>query len=170
MSYNIHPILVHFPIAFLFLYSLLKIFPVKKWIPNISWRPTERILLLFGVIGLFLASSSGEIAKELTSPHETIVERHELFASITTTIYIILFIIEFLPMVNNFLNGKDFLPRAIKNSLKYMLSITKNMLLSIILSFLGILSLLITGLLGGVMVYGISADPLAPFILSLLGI
>ena len=58
MTYNIHPLFVHFPIAFLFIYSLIKIVPVKKWLPKVSWKDIERVLLVVGVLGAFAALSS----------------------------------------------------------------------------------------------------------------
>jgi hypothetical protein len=42
--------------------------------------------------------------------------------------------------------------------------------LSKVLAFLGLVSITITGMLGGVMVYGVTADPLAPMVLKLLGL
>ena len=65
MTYNIHPIFVHFPIALLFIYSIIKIIPFKKWFPKVTWDYLGFILLIIGVLGAFVASSTGEIADEL---------------------------------------------------------------------------------------------------------
>jgi hypothetical protein len=46
MNYNIHPLLVHFPVAFLAIYSLIKIIPVSKWFPHISWKHIEITLFI----------------------------------------------------------------------------------------------------------------------------
>ncbi|MEK7113270.1 MAG: hypothetical protein AAB873_00415, partial [Patescibacteria group bacterium] len=48
--------------------------------------------------------------------------------------------------------------------------VLNNRFVSVLLALLGLLSIFTTGLLGGVMVYGISADPLALSVLDLLGL
>jgi hypothetical protein len=45
-----------------------------------------------------------------------------------------------------------------------------NRTLTLILAIVGVVAISLTGLLGGVMIYGTSADPLAPFILKILGL
>ena len=79
MQYNIHPIIVHFPIAMLFLYSIIKVLPFKKWFPNVSWKHIEIVLLLVGVVSAFTASSTGEIAEELVRPNEDVLGAHQFF-------------------------------------------------------------------------------------------
>jgi hypothetical protein len=44
----------------------------------------------------------------------------------------------------------------------------KNLVITLVI--LGFIALFLTGVLGGVLVYGTTADPLAPFILKLLNI
>lgn len=170
MTYNLHPIIIHFPIALLFFYSLIKIFPVKSWFPKISLITTERFLLLIGTIGIFFAKSSGEATKHLTNPERNLVQMHELFANALTVFYVVLVVIEFLPFLNNFLKKKKIIPQKILLILKTVSSKIKNKYLVFILSLLGIITLFITGLLGGVITYGPTADPLAPFVLKLLGL
>ena len=94
MSYNLHPLFVHFPIALLFLYSFIKIIPLKKW-----WPQGE-------IISLVIPSK-----KNLTHP-----------------------------------------------------------ILSGFLALVGLVAIVVTGLLGGVMVYGPTADPAAGIVLRLLGL
>ena len=77
MTYNIHPLFVHFPIALLFVYSIIKILPLQKWLPNVAWKHIERVLLLVGVLGAFAALSTGEIAEHLTRPNHDLVETHQ---------------------------------------------------------------------------------------------
>ena len=170
MSYNLHPILVHFPIALLFLYSLIKICPVNTWFPKLIWKPIEKFLLLAGTVGVFLAKSSGEIAKHLTQPSKGIVEMHEVFANITTWLYVALVVIEFLPVVIKFLRKKiKGLEKIFEILYKISILIDKKWVI-VLLSILGLIALFLTGLLGGVMVYGLEADPLAPFVLSIFGL
>ncbi|MCR4311379.1 MAG: hypothetical protein NUV54_02320 [Candidatus Taylorbacteria bacterium] len=52
MTYNLHPIVVRFPIALLVLYSIIKVLPLFKWFPSVSWKHIELALPVFGVLGI----------------------------------------------------------------------------------------------------------------------
>lgn len=168
--YNLHPIFVHFPIALLFVYSIIKFLPFKKWFPNVAWRDIERLLLLVGIGGAYLALSTGEQAADLTRPNESLVESHEFFANFTTRMYLLVLVGEISSFLNNknynFITKINFLPKI----LIWIEKILTNQNLVKVLVFLGFISLFLTGVLGGVMVYGTTADPLAPFILKILNI
>ncbi len=170
MTYNIHPIFVHFPIALLFVYSLIKIIPFKKWFPGVSWRHAERILLFFGTLGAFAALYTGEIAEHLFKPARNLVEAHSTFAAISSWIYGVLLFGEILSIFNASslfikINSPEF-----KKILIWKEKILTNEVFSRILAFLGLIAISVTGLLGGVMVYGLSADPVAGMVLKILGI
>ena len=87
MTYNIHPILVHFPIALLFLYSIIKILPLKKWFPKVSWKHIELVLLVSGFVGALLANATGEVAENLVRPDHKLVETHAFMALTATWMY-----------------------------------------------------------------------------------
>lgn len=169
MTYNIHPIIVHFPIALLFLYSIIKILPLVKWFPQVAWRQTERILLVFGVLGAFIANTTGEVAEHLARPNHDLVEMHALFASASTWIYGLLLSGELLSILIPFMSTKISLPKTM-NYLGLIEKILTQKLLSKVLAFFGLIAISITGMLGGVMVYGLSADPLAKIVLKILGL
>ncbi len=170
MIYNIHPILVHFPIAFLSLYSAIVLLPIQKWFPKIKLKTTQDILLLVGTLGIFLAKASGEIAVEITKLEHSLVEMHELFANATTWFYMILVIIFLLPYVIYFLQKKNLkFPKFIQLLKKLSTFLNKKNFIKVS-ALLGVVSLFITGLLGGVIVYGVDADPIASFVLKLLGL
>jgi uncharacterized membrane protein len=100
MSYDFHPILVHFPIALLLLYSGLRLVAWPKKFPPVDWRFPRISILILGLLGAWAASASGEIASELNNHNETILEAHELFAGLSTNIYTILIILEILALLN----------------------------------------------------------------------
>jgi uncharacterized membrane protein len=147
MTYNIHPIIVHFPIALLFAYSILRILPLNKWFPHITWDPIRQTFLALGVLGAIAALITGNLAEGLIKPDPAVVEAHSTFAFATFLIYAATAAGE----VASYFNKK--FP-----------------IILVILSIVGLITLMTTGLLGGVMVYGTSADPLAPIVLKLLGI
>ncbi|MCX6747864.1 MAG: hypothetical protein NTW98_02895 [Candidatus Nomurabacteria bacterium] len=100
MIYNIHPLFVHFPIALLLVYSLIKILPLAKYFPNVAWKHIERALLVFGVLGAFASMTTGETAEHLTNPNEKLVETHAFFASFSTWVYGLLLAGEILSYLN----------------------------------------------------------------------
>ncbi len=168
--YNIHPIFVHFPIAFLLLYSLLVVLPLSKWIPSVSWRPIERLILVVGVLGAMIASQTGEVAEHLVRPDRSLVEMHALFAGLSTWLYGILLAGEAVHFIHTryaFIFEKIRIGMVI---IRFCEKVLMNRMIVVLCAILGAIAILVTGLLGGVMVYGMTADPLAPIILSLLGI
>ncbi len=164
MQYNIHPILVHFPIALLFIYSVIKIIPFKKIMPAVNWKDAEKVLLFFGVISAFVARATGELAEELTGPNHQLVENHEFFAGLTIFIYSVLLA----GVLAGYLATRKYMP--MKGLFLWIEKTFADSWFTKLLALAGLTTLMITGLLGGVMVYGLTADPLAPYVLNLLGI
>lgn len=160
MTYNFHPIFVHFPVALLFLYSIIKIFPLQKWFPKVSWKHIEILLLVLGTLGAFAAIYTGGIARHFVSPaSRQLVQVHSLFAEISTWLYCVILLGEVL----SFFNSSNSL-------LLFIQQILTSPLVSKTFALFGLIAISITGLLGGVIVYGVSADPIAPLVLRLLGI
>jgi uncharacterized membrane protein len=169
MEYNIHPLVVHFPIALLLTYSVIKILPVRKWFPSVAWKDIERVLLVFGVLGAFASLSTGELAEELTNQNEKLVETHAFFAVFSTWTYGALLIGEAAQIFNArkyVLKGFEFVTTITTYIEKYICMRE----IQVTLALLGLLAITVTGMLGGIMVYGTSADPLAPYLLTLLNI
>ncbi|MBX4211355.1 MAG: hypothetical protein KW806_00970 [Candidatus Yanofskybacteria bacterium] len=168
MSYNIHPIFVHFPIAFLFVYSIVKILPLQKWLPRISWKQIERTLLVIGTLGALVANQTGEIAEHLLEVDHQIVEMHSFFASLTIFLFGILLIGEIIQVLNKDYISQWKLDRRIKSFSIIIEKLICNKLISILLILMGLITLTLTGLLGGILVYGTTADPFAEIVLRLL--
>ena len=169
MTYNIHPLFVHFPIALLIVYSAIAIIPLRKWIPQFAWRQIGQVVLLIGVLGAMLASTTGEIAEELVRPDHALVEMHALFANASTWIYGILLAGEVLFYLNPALQKKGILS-FLYPLLTWVEKVITQRGITVLLAILGLVAISVTGLLGGVMVYGVSADPVAPFVMRLLGL
>lgn len=169
MNYNIHPIFVHFPIALLCVYSLIKILPLKRWVPSIAWKDVERIFLLLGVLGAFLGLATGETAEQLTRPNHQLVEMHSTFASLSTWLYGLLLAGEILDIGIPWISTKVQFPKffALLTPIK---NILMNPFVAITMAIVGLIAISITGMLGGIITYGVAADPIAPLLVKVLGI
>lgn len=169
MTYNIHPLFVHFPIALLFLYSVITVLPLRRWMPAVAWRDVGLILLLTGVLGAFAALNTGELAEHLVRPNRQLVETHSLFANIATFLYALLLVGELAAFLN-----KTFFMKARFEGARNLSAVAERVLcgpvVSRILAVLGLAAISVTGLLGGVMVYGTTTDPFAAILLKFLGI
>lgn len=168
MTYDLHPIFVHFPIAFFLLYSLLRLVPWSKKLPTVEWQIPRMVILACGLLGAWLANVTGEVARDLNQPNHQLVEMHETFAAFSVNIYVILLIAELIVFIKPEWLEINYL-KNIKPLFIFLKKITGKWLFYL-LSIIGALAIAMTGLLGGVMVYGVKADPLAAPILKLLGL
>lgn len=169
MTYNLHPIFVHFPIAFFLLYSLFRLFPWHKRLPAVNWSIPRVVLLVVGLLGAWLANVTGEIASDLVRPDHALVEMHEGFAGASVNLYFVLLILEVIILLPQQWLEKLLNQRSLAAFLKAQRLLSSPWLFRL-LALVGAVLIAITGLLGGVMVYGTAADPLAAPMLKLLGL
>jgi uncharacterized membrane protein len=173
MVYNIHPIFVHFPIAMLFVYSVIHILPFNKWFPKFAWKHIEFVLLVVGVLGAFAALATGETAEHMVRPDHTLVEYHSTFASIATWLYGILLVGEIAYYWNRVAATVGESIRLVQYINKLSTFIEKYLQkgwISKTLALCALIAIVVTGILGGVITYGVTADPFAVYLLQILGI
>ena len=169
---NIHPLLVHFPIAFLVLYSLLEIVSIKRFKYSLWLSNTKALLVITGFIGgLFAALSGGFIEDKFSSIHQ-IVEMHSFWAGTSNVIFGIISILYLIKILNqnnvfNF-NTESFLGKAWAIKIKVSNYILNNRLMLIPIVLIGLISITITGALGASIVYGPNIDPAVKFIYNLV--
>jgi uncharacterized membrane protein len=87
----LHPIVIHFPIAFLLVSPLFIV--ISAILPPPRGRPymmTAILLLLLGTAGLFIATSTGKAAAKLVEQGgaiDAVIETHQDFASETVIVF-----------------------------------------------------------------------------------
>jgi|SRR3989344_4725701 len=137
---DLHPVIVHFPVALLSLYSVLEIIRFK----NIQ---TKSLLVVLGTLGSYAAYITGLINKNsIVGEIPPALNWHQIFATITLVIFTIISIY--------------YLTRSKKEWLPPFLLV--------ILAILGLAFITLTGALGGSLVYGPDTDPFVKFIYSIL--
>jgi uncharacterized membrane protein len=174
---NIHPIFVHFPIAFLTIYAIMELLRFKVLVNNHSYNVFKKGLLLLGVAMSLPALSSGELAEgAFGRGQHDLIEMHAGFAVSTVRVFgVILFayIIEKinrdqrLTKIKNLLYGTKVVSSVWKFATKIANLILQPPVL-VVLSFIGIILVTVTGALGGTIVYGPEVDFFTKFIYGLL--
>lgn len=163
---NIHPLFVHFPIAFFVLYVALEIFTPQKDIHS-PWHLVKTILLVAGSIGAQVALTTGDMAEQLAG-HSPMLEMHSLFAGITTAVFGILAAI----YVRDYIIQKWSVLQQYKltHYIAMLVTFIKKRYLHVVLAVVGLIAVTYTGALGGAMVYGSNIDPVVHFLIGTLGL
>lgn len=167
---DLHPIFVHFPIALLVVYGFMELIRFKKLTDNESWNYAKAGIVIVGIIFAFIALSSGEGAEEAIEATNNqlnleITEVHSTFAGIATTIFLISAIGYLIWIINQLWLSKNY-NKYWKFALKIQSMILSKYII-IPIAILGIVAMVITGALGGIIVYGTGKDPLADIIYHL---
>lgn len=164
---NIHPLFVHFPIALLTLYALAEIFSVKKLKDQMWWWNLKAVLLGVGVLGGFSALQTGEMAEELRERSQ-LIEVHSTYATITVWIFGVIALMYIIAGIRKYL-GSYVQEGTARQIFSFFSRIERIVVYGIpVLAFVGLITLTITGALGGVVVYGPDVDPVVSFIYSIV--
>ena len=157
---DLHPLVVHFPIALLTLYAVLECLRFHAVTSRVELFYTKAILAVTGTLGGLVAAQFGEIAQNayLGSDTMKIIELHSAFADITNIVggvISILYIAAWISRSGTRLKYKKFFhwcERATDSG--WMIP----------LALLALATISTTGALGGSIVYGPNADPFVQLI------
>ncbi len=155
---NIHPILVHFPIALSILYAVLELIPFRKLRDNLF--TTKAILVILGTISIFASKQAGEVAALAYQDPAIlkIINLHELFAKLSLIIFSLIFIFYLVQL------SQKVKPKLFKSKTgKLCHLISSNPFILITLAVLGLISVSLTGAFGGMIVWGPQNDPFTTF-------
>jgi len=154
---NLHPIVVHFPIAFLLFYGLFELISVKKLMAKPYWFYVKAVFIILGALGAVASYLTGE-GGLISAGRSALVEVHANFALATMVLSIFLALVYIVAWF-----GRD----------KFQLVAWKflvNRGAMIPLAIAMIALIVITGGLGGAIVYGTDFDPLMKPIFQLLDV
>ncbi len=167
---NIHPLLVHFPIAFLTLYAFLEIISFKR-VRSIFWVFYAKALLVTtGFLGGLIAANSGEAIEHNFPQFYDLVEKHSFWAGTTNVIFGIIAVVYLII----WLHKSDIIKLPIESTLgkiwRFKIMLAEKILFMrpfmVLLALAGIIAVTITGALGAAIVYGPEIDPIVKFIYS----
>jgi uncharacterized membrane protein len=179
---DLHPIIVHFPVALLSLYALLEIVTVWYRRHEQSVFAIKIFLLVVGWLGGIAGIQSGEIAHELNHPPHDILEMHEAFASATVWIFglLALMYLAYLLWVKNlwgarvwatqFVSDKPQLASLARFKIRAIRWLFDTRWILALAALAGLMAVSFTGALGGVMVHGTGVDPFADWVITILGL
>jgi len=154
---DLHPIVVHFPIAFLLFYGLFELVSVRKLMAKPYWFYVKAVFIILGALGAVASLLTGEEGIHY-GENIALLETHEAFAQATVVVSIFISLIYLVAWF-----GRD----------KFQLVAWKflaNRGAMIPLAIAMIALIVITGGLGGAIVYGTDFDPLMKPIFQLLGV
>ena len=158
---NIHPIVVHFPIAFLVVYALCELLRFRKIIEQPYWFYLKAFLVIVGILGAFVAYQVGEAIEHLfEAEYGEVMRVHALFARISIMLFGILAVSYFIAWLNRLKTINSSSWRMLRRIQAFVLETPA----AIVLAVLGLAAISITGALGAAIAHGPDMDPFVSFV------
>lgn len=171
---NIHPFLVHFPIALFTLYTLFELIRFRVVIRQAYWFYVKGTLVIVGAAAAFLTIPTGEIAEKLLEDKPELlplIETHAMFAGATTVLLSLIALGYVVAWVNtNALFDFSKCPTLAKGwrLLTRLQKCLGKPWVAIILAMIGLVLVLFTGALGSAIIHGVDSDIFVATIYNLL--
>ena len=153
---NLHPLLVHFPIALLTFYALFELLRFRKLLSDPNWFFIKAAFVILGSVSSAATFLSGYVIKggfETTPAITRLVETHQAYALATCLVFGLIACVYAMKIMKR---GESFTNMMLKPAV----------ILPLALIGLGLVT--ITGGLGGAIVYGPDIDPFVKFIYQVL--
>lgn len=157
---NLHPILVHFPIALFTIYSVFELIRFKKVMAWEPWFYMKAGLVILGSASSIITFLSGEVIEPqfaVTPKLMQAVSMHSSFAFVTIVLYLVI----------------AFAYHAVWLKWKPAEKIAKCILSApviIPLSLIGLILVSVTAAIGGGIAFGTNIDPFVTIVYQLLGL
>jgi uncharacterized membrane protein len=167
---NVHPILVHFPIALLTVYALVELLRVPRLMKKTYLFYVKASFLLVGSAGSLGAYLSGNAIEDMfrSSPSiNRLVHIHSRWAIATVLIFGILAFCYAVGWLEKELETRGASARMV-GAASRLRALVLDTPLAAILALVGLVCVTVTGALGGAIVYGSDIDPVVKFITALV--
>ena len=159
---NLHPIIVHFPVALLTVYAWFELASLHPKLRNNKTIFYIKLVMLFiWTVGTIWGVLSGEVAQKLVGK-SNLVHQHEEFAEMTRNAFVLL---SLLYLAKLYVNEKHLpiakaLPPFLQNILEWIAKYTRKFFLPQILAVVGLFLVTVTGALGWAISHWVNTDPI----------
>lgn len=163
---NIHPLLVHFPIALLSIYAIFECIRFRKLMELREWFYIKAIFLFLGELGALAAAATGDFGEQLFASQAAIIRVHEGFAKTTVVIFGIAALI-YLGVCIDRIWGERLRTTKVGSLWNAIAKIAQRLFTGPVLvpfAVVGFVALIITGALGASIVYGTANDLLLQWV------
>lgn len=165
---NLHPLLTHFPVALLTIYSLLELIKLRRMSEQSYWFYIKACLVILGTVIGYATFFTGYIQKdEFTSGEIVKVVNAHFYAAIST---LVIFTLLSIGYGISWLQREGFVLSGVRWQKKLLTysSWLLSPIISFIMVFLGLTAITITGALGGALAYGRDVDPFVNMMYKML--
>ncbi|MEY4744577.1 MAG: hypothetical protein RL272_522 [Candidatus Parcubacteria bacterium] len=167
---NVHPILVHFPIALLTVYAVLELLRVPHLMKRTSFFYVKAAFLLIGSAGSLAAYVSGNAIEDMfasSAAMNRLVHIHSRWAIATVLAFGALAFCYAAVWLKKELDARGAAFRIVSGAARLGASVLDTPLAALI-ALAGLACVTVTGALGGAIVYGADIDPIVKFITVLV--
>lgn len=152
----------------------MELITIRSLKNNLTWINLKGSFVIIGVLSTFPALATGEFVGENLehTSKGTLIELHSAFASFATAVFMGLAVIYLILLIDNnsWVINKLKKISILNNFYEILLKVSRKLFIRPILSgvaLLGLIFIILTGGLGGAIVYGPDVDPIVKFIYNL---
>lgn len=163
MFINVHPAVVHVPVACLMLYAGFELIRVRRVLEKPYWFYVKAVLVIVGAIGSWIARQTGEMIESAFAVGATraVVDMHAIWGTGTAILFSSIAIAYALVWVD-----QEFVV-----SWKWLIQTARTYLrgpIIVPLALVGLIAVFVTGALGGSITRGSEVDPFVSLVYRLL--